>query len=280
MTARLGLAGGRVADPPDAQEPPDCSDASVMFAACLRQGTVDRPQYLWPMLLAARVARALGVPRISAVEFGVAGGNGLLAMEAIAAIAERRTEVTIDVYGFDTGAGMPAPGDHRDVPWAIRPGWFPMDEVALRARLTRAQLVLGPVSETVRSWLGAEPAPLGFASFDLDYYSSTLQAFGVLDASPGRLLPRVACYFDDVFGYGWSDFNGERAAIADFNRDHETRKIGKIHGLRFELPQSEASASWPEKIFLAHAFDHPLYNAWEGNPAPAWFEAMRLLDET
>jgi hypothetical protein len=33
----------------------------------------------------------------------------------------------------------------------------------------------------------------------------------------------VPCYFDDIFGYGWSDFTGERAAIADFNAEHEQR---------------------------------------------------------
>ena len=45
-------------------------------------GLVDRPHYAFGMLNAAREAAALGLASITAVEFGVAGGNGLLAMES------------------------------------------------------------------------------------------------------------------------------------------------------------------------------------------------------
>src|SRR5262245_39718650 len=40
-----------------------------------------RPYYGHCMLQAARLARQLGYPTLSAIEFGVAGGNGLLHME-------------------------------------------------------------------------------------------------------------------------------------------------------------------------------------------------------
>jgi hypothetical protein len=93
------------------------------------------------------------------------------------------------------------------------------------------------------------------------------------------LLPRVACYFDDVLGYGWSDFNGERAAIADFNAAHEQRKIGKIHGLRYQLPRSQFFSPWHEQLYLVHLFDHPEYNTSEGPVAQEWLAAHRLAPE-
>jgi len=260
--------------------PPDPTNPSSMFAWYRAQGDATRPQYLWPVLLAARAAKALGFERISVIEFGVAGGNGLIALEAAAARAESLLEVGIDVYGFDSGSGMPDPVDHRDVPWVIKPGWFAMDEAALRARLTRAQLILGPIAETVRPWLAAEHAPIGFLSFDLDYYSSTMDAFRILEGETTTLLPRVPCYFDDIFGYGWNDFNGERAAITDFNAAHDHRKIGAIYGLRFQLPASEFQLAWPDQMYLVHAFDHPRYNDPEGEVAQMWFDALRLEGST
>jgi hypothetical protein len=249
------------------------------FPWCLQQGVQTREQYLWGTLLAVRVASALEVPRVAVLELGVAGGNGLLALERAAAAASELSGVGVEVYGFDTGSGMPEPSDHRDLPWLIEPGWFDMDEAALRARLTTAELMLGPVRETVAEFLADERAPIGFIAFDLDYYTATMDAFGLLDGSSERLLPRVAAYFDDVFGYGWSDFTGERAAIADFNTAHEHRKIGKIHGMRYSLPPSQQPLAWHEQMYLIHLFDHPGYGTPEGALAEGWLAAHRLAPE-
>ena len=68
-----------------------------------------RPNYTWAMLHAAYLAKTLGMPRISAIEFGVAGGNGLLALENAAELVEQEMGIEVDVYGFDTGAGLPPP---------------------------------------------------------------------------------------------------------------------------------------------------------------------------
>jgi hypothetical protein len=266
---------------PSAPTPkPESTDVGLTFHWCRENGVDSRPQYLWPMLLAGHIAHALSISRISSIEFGVAGGNGLLAMERAAEAVTELTGVGVDVLGFDTGKGMPAPVDHRDVPWIIEPGYLEMDEQALRARLTSAQLMLGPVVETVPRWSRSEHAPIGFIAFDLDYYSATMDAFGVLQGPSDRLLPRVPCYFDDVFGYGWSDFNGERAAIADFNAAHEQRKIGKIHGLRYDLPPSDYMQSWHEKLYLVHLFDHPEYCTSEGPVDERFLAAHRLVPES
>jgi hypothetical protein len=272
-TARRSLAAHK----------PDAIDVGTLFRWCLERGLDTRAQYLWGVLVAARTALGLGIPSITAIEFGVAGGNGLLALERAAATATELTGVEIESFGFDTGAGMPPPVDHRDVPWVIQEGWFEMDERLLRSRLTSAELVLGPVAATVPAWIESGHPPLGFAAFDLDYYSATVDALGVLEASAERLLPRVACYFDDLFGYGWSDFTGERAAIADFNSSHGRRKIGKVHGLRYELPPAQHPLAWHEQMYMAHLFDHPEYCTHEGVAAgavaDAWFAAHRLPPE-
>jgi hypothetical protein len=151
-----------------------------------------------------------------------------------------------------------------------------MDEAALRARLTTAELVLGPVGQTVPTWAAATHAPIGFIAFDLDYYSSTREAFQVLGGDAERSLPRVPCYFDDTFGYGWTEFMGVHAAIGEFNEANDQRKIGKIHGLRFELPSHEFQLQWHEKMYVFHQFDHPRYADFEGKVDDRWFEAHRL----
>src|SRR3712207_8631738 len=55
---------------------------STLFPYTTLFRSVDtRPQYLWPLIHATHVARALGLRKIAALEFGVAGGNGLLALD-------------------------------------------------------------------------------------------------------------------------------------------------------------------------------------------------------
>jgi hypothetical protein len=131
----------------------------------------------------------------------------------------------------------------------------------------------------VPEWASSDHPPIGFIAFDLDYYSSTMEAFRVLEGDAERMLPRVPCYFDDMFGYGWTDFMGERAAIDEFNASHEQRKIGKIHGLRFELPAEEFQQGWHELLYVIHMFDHPRYAEPEGRIDQRWFEAHRLQPE-
>jgi hypothetical protein len=249
---------------------------SALHTWCMQNGVDTRPQYMWPLIHATHVARALGISRIAAIEFGVAGGNGLLALERAAAAATELSGTEVEIFGFDTGTGMPAPADPRDAPFLIEPSYFEMDEPALRARLDRAELVLGPVAETVPQWPEASHAPIGFAAFDLDYYSSTVAALRVLEGNPERLLPRVLCYFDDIFGYGWTDFMGVRAAIDEFNSKSARRKIAKVHGLRFELPTAEFHKPWHEKLYLVHVFDHPRYRDFEGRVDKRWLDAHRL----
>ncbi len=91
----------------------------------------------------------------ASIEIGVAGGNGLVALERAAALAGERLGVEVETYGFDTGQGLPPPRDHRDAPFIMDRGDFPMDVAALRSRLSRAELVLGDVRETIPGFAGS-----------------------------------------------------------------------------------------------------------------------------
>ncbi len=285
LAARVARRARGVARAPQgsADAPPsvrwDPTQTSALYARCVENGVRTRPQYLWPLLHAAHVARALNLDGISALEFGVAGGNGLVALERAAQAASELSGTRVDVVGFDTGSGMPEPADERDAPWLVEPSYFGMDEAALRSRLGGAELVLGPVADTVPDWCRSGHSPIGFVAFDLDYYSATVAAFQVLEGTAERMLPRVPCYFDDVFGYGWTEFTGVHAAIDEFNASHPRRKIGKIRGLRFELPPHEFQLPWHEKLYLTHVFDHPRYAELEGRIDERYLAAHRLAPE-
>src|SRR5690606_18802535 len=187
-------------------------------------------QYAYGIHHAAWLAKRLGLARVSVAEFGVAGGNGLVAMETHAAEISSRTGVEIQVYGFDTGGGMTPPRDYRDMPYRFAEGNYRMDVPKLKARLNSATLILGDVGETARDFLHSyDPAPIGFASFDMDYYSSTMDAFSMFstDQDDRYFLPRIQCYFDDVIGSevsSYNDYVGELAAIRDFNHANDMIK--------------------------------------------------------
>ena len=181
----------------------------------------DRPPYLAGVHYAARRALEERVGEIAVLEFGAAGGNGLLVLEREAAAVEEELGVQIRVYGFDNGpAGLPAfIGDHRDHPDKWKPGDFPMDEALLRSRLgRRTTLVLGNVAETVpRFFEDPGVPPVGFIAFDLDLYSSTSHALRILSQLGRRTLDHVPLYFDDTEHSISHRFAGELLAIDEFN---------------------------------------------------------------
>jgi hypothetical protein len=223
-----------------------------------------RPNYTWCLLHVASIARHLGYPAFSALEFGCAGGNGLVALETAAARVTAELGVEIEIHGFDSGVGLPRPEDHRDAPYLMEEGHFPMDEAALRARLRSTTLHLGLVADTVGAFAAAATAPVGFVAQDLDFYSSTRDAYRLYDAPSERFLPRIMSYYDDTLGYPWGASNGERLATAEFNASHDTRVIDRLERMGDLLPVSQARARWAEALHLVHILDHPRYAEYEG----------------
>ena len=227
------------------------------------------PYYAYCLNQASIQAKRLGLERISAVEFGVADGDGLVAIETIAAELVKEHGVAIDVYGFDTGENLPPSTDPRDLPYAWQRGHHKMDRPALEARLTSAQLVIGDVRETVPDFLATATnvAPIGFVAFDLDYYSSTVDAFALFDAPHASRLPRTFCYFDDIVGTDdelHCEHVGELLAIDEFNAQHARLKLGRINGLAHKRI---FHAAWCEQIYVLHDLAHPRYGAYTGPDA-------------
>jgi hypothetical protein len=219
-----------------------------------------KPAYAYGLYSAAVLAKKLNIPSISAIEFGVAGGRGLVALEDISERVSRYTGVDIAVLGFDSGKGMPEPADYRDLPHVWGAGFYEMDVAALKRRLVHAKLVLGDVAATVAEIAPSIP-PVGFISFDLDYYSSTKEAFRIFDGPSERRLPRVHSYFDDII---WperachNEYTGEYLAINEFNSENRYKKICPIPHLHWMRDIPEA---WNAKMYVFHDFMHPLYTA-------------------
>ena len=218
------------------------------------------PSYAYGMLNAAIQAKELGLTRISAIEFGVAGGNGLLAMEDIAKEIEDEIGITFELFGFDSSSGLPSSSDYRDQVYFWPKGGFPMDIVALRNKLSRSELIIGDVAETTTTFFSKySPPPIGFISFDLDYYSSTKSAFNIFNNDHDFFIPRVECYMDDVGSYEVLSANsgtGVLRAIHDFNNESET----KIYKKENVSHMRHIPSSWNEFMYVHHIFDHQEYN--------------------
>lgn len=211
----------------------------------VQYGIYPRAHYAYGVYWAAYLASCLGIPRITAIEFGVAGGHGLLALEQACAEIASFLGLKIDVVGFDCGEGLPPPVDYRDLPHIWNTGFYKMDQAALRAKLQSAKLVIGDVAVTAKDWLrDSIESPLGFIAFDLDYYSSPKAALALLDGPESIYLPRMHCYFyfDDLAANDQGCMNryvGEHLAIDEFNAAHQDRKICRIEQLRNNRPGYE-----------------------------------------
>jgi hypothetical protein len=220
---------------------------------------VPRPQYAFGLLKAADLAAAAGISSFTALEFGVASGSGLLNMAEIAMRVTAATGVGIHVVGFDSGAGMPPPEDYRDHPDLYQEGDFQMNFEALQPALPgNASLIIGNVAETVTTFLADLPAdsPIGFASVDVDYYSSTVAALGMFsDPEPKKYLPLTVLYFDDIDLDPHNSFCGEQLAISEFNRAQPRRRIESNRFL--DCQRVFRRARWIRKMHYLHVTDHP-----------------------
>ena len=214
---------------------------------------VERPEYGYCIWKAAMLANSLRYPRVGILEFGIAKGGGLLSIEKHIENVRREIDVKFDVYGFGLEEGLPAPEDYRDLPFKWWQGRFNADTGAIENKLKISKLVLGNVKETCATFFEDYDAPpVGAALFDLDYYSSTRDAFQIFRDS-GNYLPRVFCCFDDILGT--NEYIGELRAIKEFNETNPAKKIAKPYGLF-----AERRSVWNEKIFTFHDFEHPRYN--------------------
>ena len=211
------------------------------------------------MLLAADIAQQFGKSEITVCEFGVANGKGLLSMIAIAEQIQRETNVKYRIFGFDTGEGHPEPQSYKDHPEALRLGQYPMgDRKDLEERLAgRAELVIGDIKDTVDDLLNrlSPSAPLGFASFDVDFYSSTKHALRCISGSADLYSPFISMFFDRVNLLGANNWCGQLAAINELNAENERRKID-IDRTLLTVPKHRQIRRWYANMYMCHILDH------------------------
>ena len=223
----------------------------------------ERPHYGYCIFQAAKLAWLLEYPKISVIEFGCGGGNGLIAAEDHISEVMKLFDVQIELYGFDIGSGLPCPVDYRDMPYYFKPGLYRMDIQSLEGKLKRAKLVIGDVRDTCATFFAKyNPAPIACMFHDLDFYSSTRAALTLLNSDATHILPRIFMYFDDIIGNSemWTcnDYTGERLAIEEFNREQQSQKICKD----YYLPLNYQKLWWGHHMYVYHNFMHPKYNTF------------------
>lgn len=228
----------------------------------LNVGALDRPHYGMCLYHAAEEAKALGYKAMTAIELGVAAGNGLLCLCEHREQIQKSLGIEINLRGFDSGSGLPSTSDPRDVQYYWGPGAYLMDRPALEKRLAgRAEIIFGDVADTVSEWQGVPGAPIGAIFFDLDLYTSTMAAFKLLTKE--NVLPRVWCYFDDIVGgpsNAIAEGIGEREAIRQFNLDPERNHLHDILSPAYVFA-GKTPEPWHQQIYLYHRLSHPRYNA-------------------
>lgn len=220
---------------------------------------VVRQQYAFPILWAAESAKRLNIRKLSLIEFGVASGAGLHNMCRIAARVTKTTGVEFDVYGFDSGKGLPAAVDYRDLPEIFQEGDYPpLDLEQLKRTLPdNAHLILGDISQSLPEFLSgvSQEQPVGFVSIDVDYYSSAKDCLRLFTGDATSFLPVTPIYLDDIGSAGCNPWTGEYLAVNEFNTENELRKIAPFNFLRAQ--RIFKNAVWIDRMYAAHVHDHP-----------------------
>ena len=225
----------------------------------VRRNLYHRSHYAYCMTLAAETALRMSLAKVSAVEFGVYRGSGLKNMCEIADFIHQTLGVEFRIYGFDTGAGLPAVADWRDHPEIWTGGTYAMpDFKEVAAQLPgNCELIIGNCRDTLAPFLrahGSAEAPIGFVSLDVDQYHSTVSALKIFDAEATHLAPVIPVWVDDAYiGVLQTTYAGEGLAIREFNERHGLRKIEQKIVRTDDFPRL-----WHHCIHFAHIFDHPM----------------------
>jgi hypothetical protein len=123
---------------------------------------------------------------------------------------------------------------------------------------SQAEIIWGDIADTIGPFTDSiEPsAPLGFISIDVDIYSATKAALRCLASRPDKYNPAVSMYFDDVSFFFANEWAGELAAIAEFNEEHDLRKIGRDRSLPGHRPIK--ADGWYSAMYVCHVLDHEM----------------------
>jgi hypothetical protein len=152
---------------------------------------------------------------------------------------------------------MPTPLDYRDHPELYQEGDFRMEKEKLLKKLpSNCKLLIGSVEETIPIFLKETDlydAPIGFISFDLDYYSSTKIALSVLKGPENRYLAKLPLYFDDIALWSHNSKSGELLAITELNSTNNNRLIEM--DMFTKSRRIFKTAEWLNHIYYLHVLD-------------------------
>jgi hypothetical protein len=221
-------------------------------------GNVGRAAYTYGMLRAADTAKQFGLTDTTVIEFGVAEGNGLRDMIAVAPHITAETGVRLNIVGFDSGGGLPPPRDYRDHPEVWSKGEFKnSDCTRLMDRIAgRAEMIWGDIAETGPQFFGGDAlkeAPLGFAAIDVDLYSSAVAVLNCFNVEAHKFNPAVSLYFDDTSFFFANEWCGELMAIEEFNAAKTWRKISADRSLPWAR---KTVGPWVPGMRVLHVLDH------------------------
>ena len=209
----------------------------------------------------------MGYKKISIIEYGVGEGSGLMSLEKYADEIQKIFGIDLEIYGFDSGKGLPKPVDYRDLPYHWKEGFFSMNEKDLQQKLKKTKLILGDIKETSKTFFSKySPAPIGAIIHDFDFYSSTKIALSMMNENSNYFLPRIFSYFDDTIGSEvelYNDYTGERLAINEFNTNNEDNKICKPYHFL-----AQPKENWHHQIWIIHFFKHEKYNSFISQDEP------------
>tara|TARA_Y100001970_G_C14218835_1_gene851326 strand:- start:1042 stop:1875 length:834 start_codon:yes stop_codon:yes gene_type:complete len=212
-----------------------------------------RPHYETILLESVLEAKKIGYTKVSIIELGVAGGNGIIALENYKKKIQKITNVEINICGFDFGEGLPDSDNKYDLPFFWISGLYKADNQKLNEKI-KSKIYYGDIKDTFKEFIKTNPPIISTIFSDLDYYTSTKNFLNQLPEFKDFLTPRVYCYFDDIFNSNHyiNEHNGELLAIKEFNNENEDIKIGKSvgHSSDFKFPLGG------ENLFMLHNFNH------------------------
>jgi len=215
-----------------------------------------RPYYETILLESVLEAKELGYKKVSVLELGVAGGNGIITLEKYKKKIEKLTNIQIEIYGFDTGDGLPQIDNRYDLPFIWSTGDYKNDKQELEKRIT-SKIFYGDIKDTFEDFIKTDPEKIVSIFIDLDLYTSTKKFLNQLQKFKHYLSPRVYCYFDDVFhpSHYINEHNGELLAIKEFNDENTDIKIGKSVSSFYDFKFPTGT----EGLFMMHNFFHKDY---------------------
>ncbi len=220
-----------------------------------------RPHYETILFESCLEAKKLGYDEVAVLELGVAGGNGIISLENYKKKIEKICNIRINIYGFDTGEGLPEPDNKYDLPFHWKKGDFKIDKKKLESKIS-SKIFYGNIKDSIDTFIQENPKNIICIFFDMDFYSSTKNFLDQLNKIEKYLCPRVYCYFDDIFNPNhWvNEHVGEELAIKEFNNINKDFKLGlsldNINDFKFPLGKSH--------LFMLNNFNHKDYKKYIG----------------